>query len=88
MKNFFKQFRPLTSEDVEVIRENQDNTKDIAVLLQKEIQINETMSLIVEILPQLNTSVEGYFIMNSSFSVKNRLPIIITKELYETYLIL
>ena len=85
MNNYIKQFRPLTSEDVEIIAKNQGNAKDICVMLQKELVTDpeiETINLVVEIIPQANTLVMEYYILPQSLSAKGGIPQLITKELY------
>ena len=87
MKNYAKQFKPLTFSDVEFIRHKQNYVKDICAMLEKEVSTEkETINLEVAIMPQLNTSVEGYYIMNESISDKDELPILMTKEVYDAHL--
>ena len=85
MNNYIKQFRPLTSEDVEIIAKNQGNAKDICVMLQKELVTDpeiKTMDLVVQIIPQANTLVMGYYILPQSLSAKDGIPQLMTKEVY------
>jgi cell division protein YceG involved in septum cleavage len=82
--SYIKQFRPLTSEDVETIRKQQGN-KNIAVLLEKKPVFSEKKEINFElkIMPELNCSVEGYYILKNSLEIKDNLPFIMTQEVYD-----
>ena len=85
MNNYIKQFRPLTSDDVEFIRKKQGGIKDIGVLLQKDFFLdNEEINLVLTMMPQLNTSVEEYYIQDSIIDM-NTLPVVMIKELFDVY---
>jgi hypothetical protein len=89
MKLYLKHFRPLTSEDVELIRKKQGNINDIIVALEKTPSFfleDGKIHLIVEKMPQLNYTTEGYYISNTSHLVDDGLPQIMTKEVYNIYM--
>ena len=84
--SYIKQFRPLTSEDVETIRKQQGN-KNIAVLLEKKPVFSEKKEINFElkIMPELNCLVEGYYILKNSLEIKDNLPFIMTQEVYDAH---
>lgn len=85
MNNYIKQFRPLTSEDVEIIAKNQGNAKDICVMLQKKLVTDpeiKTINLVIQIIPQANTLVMEYYILPQTLSAKDGIPQLMTKEVY------
>jgi len=87
MNNFYlKQFRPLTSEDIETIRKQQGN-KNIGILLEKKPIFSEKKEINFElkIMPELNCLVEGYYIFKNSFETKDNLPFIMSQEVYDMY---
>ena len=89
--SYIKQFRPLTSEDVEIIRRKQGGIKNIYVMLEKEpptqpVFEKNRIKLVVEIMPQLNTSVRGYYILHEILCAKDGLPQLMTKEVYDAHI--
>ena len=84
MNDYIKQFRPLTSDDVEFIRKKQGGIKDICVMLQEEFVSDETINLVAVMMPQLNISVKGYYIDSSLYN-KPELPHLMTKEVFDAY---
>jgi hypothetical protein len=89
MSIYIRQFRPLKKEDVETIRKQQDNTRNIAVMLEKKpvFSENKTLNFEVRIMPELNESVEDYYIMKNNFEIKDNLPFIMTQEVYDAHVI-
>jgi hypothetical protein len=87
MNLYLKQFRPLKKEDVETICRQQGNTKNIAVLLEKKPMFSEKKEINFElrIMPELNESVEDYYILKNSFETKDNLPFIMTQEVYDVH---
>ena len=85
MTQIKKQFRELTREDVENYREKQKGGEELFVMIVKDMNVEEIKLIEMAKMPELNESVESFYIQNEEdMEIKSIFPILATQEMIAT----